>query len=254
MIRAPSSLPIPCLAVLGRILLVSCLLHAVDAGAHLFLTAETLEDALERIGELRKATCQQGDEPEDHEPLFRLGEAARDLTELMNEEVRTHGLEQWALMTEGVERAEALGIALSWSDDHQRFFYDGEPYRRYLELAPDGAFAADSRYRLIELDFYLGPADSIEALEAKAKNEREFLETYPDFPASARIGLFLGIDYRDLYRLCVERDDTACANEYARLAIEQFRTIAEAHPKSDSGEIARRLLRRTQGEVNLPTR
>ena len=249
MISAPSSPPMSCLAVLGRILLFCCLLHAVDAGAHLFLTAETLEDALERIGELRKAASQQGDERVDHEPLYRLGEAAWELTEMMNEEVRAHGLEQRTLMTEGIERAEALGISLSWSDDHQRFFYDGEAYRRYLELAPEGAFAADSRYRLIELDFYLGPADSIEALEAKAKKEREFLEAYPYFPASARIGLFLGIDYRDLYRLCLERGDTGCAKEYAKRAIEQFQAIAEAHPESDSGEIARRLLRRTQSEI-----
>lgn len=239
---------------LAVVLLASCLLYPVNAGAHLFLTAETLDGALERIAEWHAAAGEQDDEAVQNEALYQLGEAAWELTALMNEEVRAHGLGQQALMTEGIERARAFGLDIAWSEDHQRFFYDGEAYRRYLSRAPDGPFAAESRYRLIELDFYLGVSKSIEALEAKAASKREFLEEYPDFHARARVGIFLGIDYRDLYRLCLERDDTDCEDEYAPLAVEQFRKVATAHADSDSGEVARRLMTRTQHEIEISLR
>ncbi|MGH8222821.1 MAG: hypothetical protein ACREQZ_07590 [Woeseiaceae bacterium] len=237
-------------------MLVGCLLFAGNAGAHLFLTTETLRDALERIGERHAAIAGQGTEVANPEALYRLGEAARELAELMNEQVRAHGLGEQALMTEGIERAKAFGVDIAWSDDHQRFFYDGDAYRGYLQRAPDGPLAADSRYRLIELDFYLGPSDSIDGLEENAEGKREFLESYPDYPVRARIGIFLGIDYRDLYRLCLERDDADCEDVYARLAIEQFRKIASEHADSDSddGELAMRLLSRTQSEIESQPR
>lgn len=220
----------------------------------MLLTAETLDDALARIGELHTLIGEQGDRADDQEALYLLGDAAWQLAELMNEEVRVHGLEQQALMTEGTERAKAFGVEITWSEDHQRFFYDGDAYHRYLLRAPDGPFAADSRYRLIELDFYRAAADNIAALEDKAKNKREFLEAYPDFPAKARVNIFLGIDYRDLYRLCLAADDVDCEETYARLAIEQFRKVASGYADSDSGEIAAQLLVRTQSEIDAQPR
>lgn len=242
-------------AFTGRaLLLISCLLHGLNAGAHLFLTQETLDDALAQIGEWHSAIAARNGAAAGHEPLYRLGLAAWELAELMNEEVRTHGLGQQSLMTEGIERAQAFGVSIAWSEAHRRFFYDGNAFRRYLELAPHGRFAADSKYRLIERDFYLGPSDNINALEEKAKNKREFLEAYPDFPAQARVGIFLGIDYRDLYRLCLGREDADCKTLYGQLAIEQFGKVASEHPDNDSGALARRLLDRTKSEIESKPR
>lgn len=242
-------------ATTGRVLLLlGCLFHAVNAGAHLFLTSETLDDALAQIGEWHSAIGDLDGGATTHEPLYRLGLAAWELAELMNEEVRTHGLGQASLMTEGIERAQAFGVSIAWSEDHQRFFYDGNAFRRYLKLAPDGRFAADSNYRLIELDFYLGPSDDIHALEEKARNKREFLDAYPDFPAQARVSIFLGIDYRDLYRLCLERDDADCKKRYGQLAIAQFGQVASEHANSDSSELAKRLLERTKSELESQPR
>lgn len=247
---------VACIAAHLRIMLLTGLLHVTNAGAHLFVTGETLDDALGSIEAHAAAEESDGETAEAEqvydESLYRLGEAAWALAELMNEEVRAHGLEQWPLMTQGVERARALGVDIKWSEDHQRFFYDGAAYRRYLARVPGGQFAADSRYRLIELDFYLGEPD-IPALAEKARAKREFLDDYPAFPARARVGLFLGIDYRDLYRLCLD-EHADCEPDYAQLAIEQFRKIAEANADDDSGELARRLLERTLEEVEPSVR
>ena len=241
-------------AIMGRVLLAfGCLWHAQDAGAHLFLTTETLNDALAQMQQSHSAIADRDGGVADHEPLYRLGVAAWELAELMNEEVRTHGLGQQSLMAEGIERAHAFGVSIAWSEDHQRFFYDGSAFRRYLGLAPDGQFAADSTYRLIELDFYLGPSDDIRALEDKVETKREFLDSYPDFPAQARVGIFLGVDYRDLYRLCLRRDDD-CRKCYGQLAIEQFGKVASEYANSDSGELAKRLLERTKNELESQPR
>lgn len=237
------------LAFVGRAMILGCLMYSLNAGAHLFLTTETLNDALAQIGAWHDAVDDRPGGAAAHEPLYRLGQAAWELAELMNEEVRTHGLGQQSLMTEGIERAEAFGVNIAWSENHRRFFYDGSAFRRYVLLAPKGPFAADSNYRLIELDFYLGPTDDIEALESRAINKSEFLDLYPNFPARARVGIFLGIDYRDLYRLCIQRGDADCEARYANLAIEQFRKVGAEHAGSDSGDLATGLLDRTRSEI-----
>lgn len=233
------------------LLVFAGLTSSTVALAHLFLTEQSLHDALASIAEGYARIPAAGFERGDPEAWFRVGEAGWALADLMNEEVRVHGLGQQALMTEAIERAREYGVSIAWSDDHQRFFYDGDAYRRYLEADAAGTFAADSRYRLIELDFYLAASDSISALRARADEKRSFLDDYPAFAAAARVGIFLGIDYRDLYRLCTGNGDSDgdCGQLYGDLALQAFRQVAETHADSDSGEVARRLLQRTSDEI-----
>ncbi len=231
------------------LLVFAGLISSPVALAHLFLTQQSLDDALASIGEWHAGIPAAGHERGDPEAWFRVGEAGWALADLMNEEVRVHGSGQQALLTEAIERARDYGVSIAWSDDHQRFFYDGDAYRRYLDAAAGGIFAADSRYRLIELNFYLASADSVAALQARAAEKRDFLDDYPAFVAVARVRMFLGIDYRDLYRLCSGNGDTDCGQHYGKLAVQAFRQVAEAYADSDNGEVARRLLQRTSDEI-----
>lgn len=232
------------------LLVFAGLISSPVALGHLFLTEQSLDDALASIAEWHARIPVTGDDGGGAEALFRAGDAAWALANMMNDEVRVHGLGQQALMTEAIERAREYGVSIAWSDDHQRFFYDGDAYRQYLDAYAGGSFAADSRYRLIELDFYLASADSVAALQARAMEKRSFLDDYPAYAAAARVGIFLGIDYRDLYRLCSGNGDTDCGQHYGKLALQQFRQVAEAHADSDSGEVARRLLQRTSDEIS----
>lgn len=231
------------------LLVFAALISSPAALAHLFVTEQSLDDALANIADRHAGIPADGDDRSDPEAWFRIGEAGWALADLMNEEVRVHGLGQQALMTEAVERAREYGVSIAWSDDHQRFFYDGDAYRRYLEADAGGTFEADSRYRLIELDFYLASSDSVAALQARAADKRRFLDDYPDYAAAARVRMFLGIDYRDLYRLCTGNGDTGCGQRYGKLALQAFRQVAETQADSDSGEVARRLLQRTSDEI-----
>lgn len=232
-----------------RLLVFAAIISSPVALAHLFVTEQSLDDALANIAERHAGIPADGDDRGDPQAWFRVGEAGWALADLMNEEVRVHGLGQQALMTEAIERAREYGVSIAWSDDHQRFFYDGDAYRRYLEADAAGTFAADSRYRLIELDFYLAASDSVAALRARAAEKRRFLDDYPAFAAAARVGIFLGIDYRDLYRLCTGNGDSDCGQLYGNLALQAFRQVAETHADSDSAEVARRLLQRTSDEI-----
>lgn len=224
-------------------------LAALDASAHEFLTRETLDDAIERIGDIQQALSGSDGKAVLVDDIYRLGNAAEALVTLINEDVRAHGLDQENLIFGGLDRAAALGVEIDWSSQHKRFFYDGAAWRRYIELAPKGPFAADSRYNLIERNFYLAPADTIDSLQESAAIKGRFLYDYPDFREASRVALFLGIDYRDLYRLCLKQPDANCQSDYAKLATEQFGQIAGRYAGTDTAEIAERFRARLEGEV-----
>jgi hypothetical protein len=224
------------------------LLAALNVDAHEFLTRETLDDAIERIRDIGEELS-ASDGAVSADDVYRLGNAAEALALLINEDVRAHGFDQQELIFGGLDRAAALGVDIDWSAQHKRFFYDGAAWRRYIELAPGGTFAADSRYHLIERNFYLAPADTIDSLRASAAVKVRFLDDYPRFREAARVALFLGIDYRDLYRLCLEQPDSNCKNDYAERATEQFAQIASRYAGSDTAEIADRFLARLEGEL-----
>jgi len=225
------------------------LLAALDASAHEFLTRETLDDAIERIQDIERELSGSDGKAVPVDAVYRLGNAAEALVSLINEDVRAHGLDQQELIFGGLDRAAALGVDIHWSSQHKRFFYDGAAWQRYLELVPEGPFAADSRYQLIERNFYLAPANTIDSLEENAVVKRRFLDDYPDFREAARVALFLGIDYRDLYRLCLEQPDANCESDYARRATEEFEQIARRYAGNDTAEIAERFLARLEGEL-----
>lgn len=225
------------------------LLVALDAGAHEFLTRETLDDAIERIRDIERELSGSDGQASSVDEVYRLGNAAEALASLINEDVRAHGLDQQELILGGLDRAAALGVDIEWSSQHKRFFYDGAAWHRYLELAPEGPFAADSRYRLIERNFYLAPADTMESLEESAAVKGRFLDDYPDFRNAGRVALFLAIDYRDLYRLCLEQPDANCESDYASRAAEQFEQIAGRYAGTDTAEIAERFLARLEREL-----
>ena len=81
--------------------------------------------------------------------LFALGEEANALALLMSREVAAHGQQQQGLLELALTRTSALGVDITWSSGHQRYFYDGAAFRRYLELAPESPDAVFIR-KMIE--------------------------------------------------------------------------------------------------------
>lgn len=218
------------------------------AGAHIWLTPEALDSAISDIEKSRSEAQSAETRADEAQAVFDLAQAASALATLLNDEYAVHGNEQKELLSSAMEMAAEVGVTITWSDYHERHFYDGAAYSRYIELAPNGPQAAESAYQLIELHFYQVDDTSVENLSGRAEAKRQFLDKFPDFHASPRVAMFLGVDYRDLWRQCRQDRDRACAEKYSALAEEQFRSISARYANSEISEVARRMLDRFEKE------
>lgn len=217
--------------------------------AHIPLTPEILQDAFEEIQEAQAAAETASETADKAAAIYEAALRASDLMTLLNQEVQLHGLGQQSLLSDAVARAAQLGVDINWSPAHERYFYSGAAYKQYLELVPNGIDAANSRYQLLETGFYLGDSTNREELSARAAQEREFLEQYPEFGNASRVAMFLAIDYRDLWRLCMAADDRDCAGRYATLNRAHLEAVADRYTDAKTGEMARTLLRRFEEEI-----
>lgn len=225
-------------------------LFATTATAHTWLTQSTVDRMLDRITSAAEQVAAGGQKP-DPSALYELADASSGLATLMNEEFAAHGAERRDLLLSSIERAEAAGVNILWSGSHNRFFYDGDAYRRFIRIAEKGEKDAEARYYLIETDFYLGNTEKKSALLGRIAEKSEFLELYPGFRERYRIKLFLGIDHRDLWRLCLEMGEKDCAETHADSASAHFRAVVDQNPDAEIGEVGARLLARLDAERNV---
>lgn len=225
------------------------LLVAGSAQAHIPLTPAILNDAFEELEQAQAAADRETGKTEKAAAIYDFAIKATDLMTLLNQEIQLHGKEQQELLDEAVAVAADLGIEITWSEDHQRYFYTGNAYRQYVELVPDGLNAANSRYHLIETGFYRGDAENREELDARTAMESDFLRRYPEYGNAGRVAMFLAIDYRDLWRFCHATKDLECANRYAQLNRAHLEAISDRYADGKTGEMARTLLQRFETEI-----
>ncbi len=223
------------------------LLLAAAVQAHIPLTQSIIDDALGDIAAAR--TAAGNDTGSKAQALYELAMRATALMDLLNQEIALHGLEQQDLLASAVASAAELGVDIRWSGEHERYFYTGEAYARYLELVPDGLNAANSRFHLIETGFYLGDAGDRDELDARITLAREYLQLYPDTANAARVAIFLAIDYRDLWRSCRAAADAACAERSAALLREHLDAVSARYGDDKTGQMARALLARFDAEA-----
>lgn len=227
----------------------SLLLVAIPAFAHVWLSPEIVDGSMADLQKLQREIAATENETEQAAAWFEFATTASELTGLMNEEVAAHGMEQGRLLDEAVARAGELGADIVWSEEHKRYFYLGQAYAKYLDLAPDGLHAVDSRYHLIGIDFYQGDASDLDALAARAADKRDFLQRYPSFGDADRVAIYLAVDYRDLWRLCNAQDDGDCADRYTQLLRQHLAWVAGHFTNGKTADLAREFLRRFDEEV-----
>jgi hypothetical protein len=220
-----------------------------SAHAHIPLSPAILNDAFEDIEQAQATVDTETETAKKAAAVYDLALKANGLMMLLNQEIQLHGMDQQSLLDEAVAGAAGLSIEITWSEDHQRYFYTGGAYHRYLELMPDGLYAANSRYHLIETGFYRGNAENREDLVARAAMESDFLHRYPKFGNAGRVAMFLGIDYRDLWRTCRAADDFECMDRYSKLNRDHLAAVSAHYADSKTGELARTLLQRFEAEV-----
>ena len=220
-----------------------------SAHAHIPLSPAILDNAFEDIEQAQATADAETGTAERAIAIHDLAIEANGLMVLLNQEIQLQGTYQQNLLDEAVARAAGLGIEITWSEDHQRYFYTGRAYHRYLELMPDGLYAANSRYHLIETGFYRGDAGNREELAARTAIESDFLRRHPEFSNAGRVAMFLAIDYRDLWRTCRAADDSECMDRYAKLNRDHLAAVSARYADSKTGELARTLQQRFEAEI-----
>lgn len=217
--------------------------------ADTILGGEYLDDTLRQMRQLTQQLQDTSPGSAQAKTTFALGLKAAALAELLSKEVSAHGEQQRPLLDSAVKRAAQLNIGIGWSSDHQRYFYDGAAFQRYLELAPEGRFAADSWFQTVQQDFYYADQRDPVSLTRAAARKQAFLDKFPQHNNIGKVGIFLGIDYRDIWRRCRELEDPVCAAHYRELTRGQLRKVAAVNAGTNTSEIAARMLRRFELEL-----
>ncbi|MCH8059236.1 MAG: hypothetical protein IIA11_02130 [Proteobacteria bacterium] len=225
------------------------LLVVGSAHAHIPLSPAILDVALDDIEQAQVTVNGENETAALAAAIYDLALKATGLMMLLNQEIQLHGTDQQSLLDAAVSGAAGLGIEITWSEDHQRYFYTGGAYHRYLELMPDGLNAANSRYHLIETGFYRGNAGNREELAARTIIESDFLRRYPEFGNAGRVAMFLAIDYRDIWRVCHTADDRQCAEQYAQLNRDHLAAVSARYADDTIGKLARTQLQRFEAEI-----
>ena len=214
-------------------------LAAASAEADVIMSAAGLNASLKTMERLkRQADVGAG----RADALFQLGAEADGLASLMNLEVESHGMQERELLDLALARTRELSIAVTYSRDKKKFFYDGAAFAEYLREAPRGTHAADAEFKLLSYRFYQLSVTEVVALTAAADATKGFLARYPRFASAAEVRLYLAVDYRDLHRRYLEERDGANAEKWRRLAHAECRRIASQFPHTEQADAARQLL------------
>jgi len=213
------------------------------------LSADTADAVLKELHLLAAQIHDSNNLPARISAIFALGIEATTLAGLLSREVAAHGEQDILLVDTTVRGAAEVDVVIHWSGEHQRYYYDGAAFRRYLELAPSGSHAADCWFRIIEKSFYFSGELDRDSLAFAAAQKQDFLTNYPSYEKADMIGIYLSIDYRDLWRGCRETGDRECAARYLDLAQETLQRIASDYSDMNSGDIAARMLLRVEKEM-----
>jgi len=228
---------------LGAVVLV---LWAASAVAHDIVDAVAMEDYLARIDSYREAIA-DGDRQERAEAHFALGETLGESVALLNRDLVAHGGEHGVVPTVYIAELDRRGIDLEDLFEAGRYRSVTEPYRTYLDLAPEGARAADARFRLLEAGFYdsfdydpfAADRDWSELL-AEIELAETLIRRHPDHPGHEEAAFILAVDYCRAARSAPDEDTAARYRDRAVDALERFR---ERYPESLRAATASALLR-----------
>jgi TolA-binding protein len=237
-----------CRAPFGRIVwgVLCALAMGVVLEADIILSAQNLSAALKKMQRLQQEIASA---PAAHkaEAVFQFGVEGDALASLLSDEVVAHGMQEKALIDLALTRARELGVAIAYNDEKRKFFYDGAAFERYVKETPRGPHLAEASFWMVENEFYrLGGSDPAQILVA-VEHKRAFLRRHPAFALNAEVDLFLGIDFRDLYRLYA--DDTPKRDRYLTLARQQLRRVSTRYAGSEQAVVAAEMLRRLDQEV-----
>jgi hypothetical protein len=233
-------------------LVLACMLQAVKA-SEVILSAENLNASLKEIQRVQQR-LNAADADARGDLLYRLGTVIDELAMLLTNEAIVYETQQQGLLDLAIERTRGYGVNIRWFPDKQRFIYDGAAFRQYLDSFPEGRHAAESAFKLLEIEFFQSGGTDESALHAAVRHKQDYLRRYAGHELTAEAGLLLAIDYRDLWRLYRDRGDAAQAVRYSELALSQFQLVADGHKGTRQAQLAAGLRERLTDEMEKSSR
>ncbi len=231
---------------------VFLMILALDARADIIMSSAGLNTTLKTLERLKQQAA-GGPDAQSTQALFQIGVEADGLASLINDEIASHGMQERELIDLALSRTGESGILISYNREKKKFFYDGAAFRQYLQAAPAGPHAADAEFVLLSYQFYQSTGTDMQALAAGAEAKQHFRARYPKFKGNAELGLYLAIDYRDLYRHYRDAHDAANAERYRLLTRAEYQRITRQYSGTEQASSARQLLRRFDEEVRSVT-
>ncbi len=199
---------------------------------------------LKSLQKSRKILDGQPSQEDRKKEIFNIAFEAYTLMKLINTEIEAHGDEQQGLINLSVKRSQDMKIGIGPIKGKPIYVYDFKEFEEYLKIAPQGKYAAEARFALIERAFYQqsGGEKTPENLLANLEEKRQFLEQYPDFSMRSQLEMLLTLDYYQLYFLYLERNDVSKTKKYGELVLEQCRHIMDTFPGTQSANFAMNLM------------
>jgi hypothetical protein len=214
--------------------------------AHVVLDPEQVQGLLTEVARQRHLAHDEADSRAGAESLFRLGELAEALVDLLNQDLAAHGSPD-LLATLLVARLAGHGVRITLDPRLNRYAYDLAAFREYLSRAPNGPRAADARYRILAARFYAlpppetaaVPAEDATALLAAVHDAERFLRDYPGHTQADRVRFFVAVD---TYRAAQLPASPAARGERAMRARRALEAVVRVAPESVEAQAARVLL------------
>jgi hypothetical protein len=175
--------------------------------------------------------------------LYEMGERVLDLTDLMTQDLDSHGANDPSLVALIERRLKENGIAIS--KFAAGYHYDLAAFREYLRLAPSGSRAMEARYVLVGFD---EPGDDVAALQKSMAAKEAFIRDYPKFDDTPVVELLLAQQHSHLARVYSSQKKDALSQQQRKAAQDRYRRIIKLYPSSQEAETARDALNETKGE------
>ena len=238
------------MATLYRAARTACLLmgllflYPLPARAHEVLGPVAVNSILKSIGQARQTLASDLPAQQKEKAVLEIGFQGHTLMKLINAEIQEHGNGQQGLIDLAIRRSRQMDVEIAFSEKKKVYLYDFLEFEEYLRLAPQGEYAAEAKFALLERSFYehTGGEKDPARMEEQLNQKKKFLADYPDFNRRADLELLLTLDYYELYVIHLQREETEKAQQYRQELLKKCRYIVETFPDTAAAEVSRNLL------------
>ena len=204
--------------------------HAFDV----ILDPKQVSQLLAEIAKFHSEAGTAKDKEAQLDALYEMGERVLDLTDLMSQDLQSHGSNDPSLIALIERRLKEQGVAIAKYS--AGYHYDLAAFREYLQRAPSGKRAVDARYVLIGFD---EPGDDVAGLQKSIAAKERFIHEYPKYDDVSVAELLLAQQHNQLARIYSKQHQQTLSDQQRKLAEEQYRRVIRLYPKSEEAETAR---------------